>query len=279
MKTFIYILLLIVPLLAWGCGSEDGSSGNSQQQVEYSPEKDIDIQRYNVAAERKLSGESSPCDTFALAEHILNTYPAGSYLVPFDKTTSFSIPKHAVIYLRDGYILALVATSRAGERLIELKNVVGYDQSFIDLDSTKLGTAFFYLTLFDCSSGSFEMVWEKPVPNHGGFNNFSVERWTYKRTPYVRINFHYARGIGHINYNYFAIDGWENEPHLLMTYLGINFRRTIANNNNDEFPDYYEYAFYDFQDRITVVDSIPFIWDVKQNVYVNTRNKRQTRLY
>jgi hypothetical protein len=280
MKIYVYtFLILAVSLLALNCGSEESRTGDVRQQVEFSPEKDIDIQRYNVAAERKRSGTSSPCDTLSLAEYILDTYPAGSYLVTLDKTNSFSIPRHAVIYLQENYILALIATSRPGERLIEVKNIVGYDQSFINLDSTKLGTAFFYLTLFDCSGGTFEQIWETPVPNHGGFNNFSLEKWPYKRTPYVKINFHYARGIGHIDYNYFMIDGWDNKPHLLMTYLGINFKRTIANHNNDEFPDYYEFAFYDFQDRITVVDSIPFIWDIKQNVYVNTRNKRQTRLY
>jgi hypothetical protein len=105
--------------------------------------------------------------------------------------------------LRNGYILALVATSRPGERLIEVKNIVGYDQSFIDLDSTKLGTAFFYLTLFDCNRGRFEIIWEVPVPNHGGFNNFSLEDGDTTDPLCPKINFHYARGIGHIDYNYF----------------------------------------------------------------------------
>jgi hypothetical protein len=279
MKTVNLFILVIFALAAFNCGSKEDNSAGYQQQVEHSPQKDINIQRYNVAEERKHSGVSSPCDTFALAEYILNTYPSGSYLVTLDKTGSFSVPRHAVMYLQEGYVAALVATSRPGERLIELKNIVGYDQSFIDLDSTKLGTAFFYLTLFYCNNGTFENIWEVPVPNHGGFNNFSLERWAYKRTPYIKVNFHYARGIGHIDYNYFMVEGWENKPHLLMTYLGINFKRTVANNNNDEFPDYYEFAFYDFQDRITVVDSIPFIWDTKENVYVNTRNKKQTRPY
>jgi hypothetical protein len=280
MRQYNYILLvLVITLISWNCGGDDKKSGSVQDQVEHSPAKDISIQKYNVAAERRHSESSSKCDTLALAEFILDTYPPGSYLAKIDKSVLFSIPRYAVMYLQEGYILALIATSRPGERLIEVKNIVGYDQSFIDLDSTKLGTAFFYLTLFDCNNGSFQMLWEVPVPNHGGFNNFSLERWPYKRTPYVKINFHYARGIGHIDYNFFMIDGWENKPHLLMTYLGINFKRTIANNNNDEFPDYYEFAFYDFQDRITVVDSVPFIWDTKQNVYVNTRNKKQTRLY
>ena len=70
-----------------------------------------------------------------------------------------------------------------------------------------------------------------------------------------------------------------NPPHLLMTYKGIDFQRTIANVNNDKFPDYYEYLYYDLPNRIYAADSIPFYWDVKDSVYVNTRNHRQTRPY
>jgi len=280
MKTTLLIpVILGLLFLNVNCGDGEDSSQLIEQQVEYSPDKDMDIQKYNVAEERKYSSRSTPCDTLSLAEYVLDNYPSGSYLVTFDKTDTYSIPRYAVMYLKNDYILALIATSRPGERLIEVKNIVGYDQSFILLDSTKLGTAFFYLTLFDCSNGSFEQIWEVPVPNHGGFNNFSLSRWSYKRTPYVSINFHYARGIGHINYNYFMVNGWDNPPHLMMTYFGISFKRTITNYNNDEFPDYYEYAFFDLPDRIAVVDSVPFIWDIKNNVYVNTRNKKQTRLY
>jgi hypothetical protein len=272
-------IILALVLLNVNCGSNEEPSGSTSQQVEFSPEKDISIQRYNIEAERKHSGTSSPCDTLALAEYILDTYPAGSYLATFDRINTYNIPRYAVMYMNNGYILALVATSKPGERLIEVKNIVGYDQSFINLDSTKLGTAFFYLTLFDCSSGRPEIIWEAPVPNHGGFNTFTLERWRDKRIPYVRINFHYARGIGHIDYNYFMINGWDSPPHLMMTYEGINFKRTIANYNNDTYPDYYEFAYIDYSDRINEVDSIPFIWNIKESVYVNTRNKRQTRLY
>jgi hypothetical protein len=278
-KSVLISFLFLLVLVSWNCGDNDEASGGKSDQVEYSPQKDREIQRYNVQAGRNFADGTSPCDTFALADYILDNYPSGSYLVTFDKTNSYSIPKHAVMYLDNGYILALIATSRPGERLIEVKNIVGYDQSFILLDSTKLGTAFFYLTLLECNRGRFEIIWEVPVPNHGGFNNFSLERWNYRRTPYVKINFHYARGVGHLNYNYFLLRGWENPPHLMMTYLGINFKRTLANFNNDEYPDYYEYAFYDYQDRITEVDSVPFIWSTEDSVYVNTRNKRQTRLY
>jgi hypothetical protein len=75
------------------------------------------------------------------------------------------------------------------------------------------------------------------------------------------------------------IDGIANKPHLLMTYEGINFKRTIANVNDDEFPDYYEYIYYDSGNRIIEKDSVSFIWNIKDSVYVNTRNHRQTRPY
>ena len=278
-KSLLIPIILAMLAFNWNCGGGEEKSYTVDQQVEYSPDKDMNIQKYNVAEERKYSPDEHPCDTLALAEYVLDNYPAGSYLVTFDKTDTYSIPRYAVKYLRNDYVLALIATSRPGERLIEVKNIVGYEQSFINLDSTKLGTAFFYLTLFDCSDNRFEMVWEVPVPNHGGFNNMSLDRWNYNHIPYVTVTFHYARGIGHIDYNYFMINGWEKPPHLMMTYLGISFRRTITNYNNDEYPDYYEYAFYDLPDRVAVVDSIPYVWDVKKNVYVNTRNKRHTRLY
>ena len=130
---------------------------------------------------------------------MIANYPQGSYLLNFDKTLTYNIPKAAVIYIEqsDGkYVFAVVARSKPGERLIEPKNIVGYDQSFIDLDSTKLGTAFFYLTLFKCENDTFTKIWESPVPDDGGFNNMTMEKWAYNGTPYVKIDFHYARGVG-----------------------------------------------------------------------------------
>ncbi len=61
-----------------------------------------------------------------------------------------TFPKAAIIYFtdKDGskFVFTVIATSRAGERLIEPSNIIGYDESFIDLDSTKLGTPFIYLS-------------------------------------------------------------------------------------------------------------------------------------
>jgi hypothetical protein len=276
------IPIIFIITIIGGCG-EDRKEGNNYQLdgVEYSPEKDARIQQYNLEQQKKLASNRTSCDTLSLKEFVLQNYPQGNYLINTDKTLSYSIPKPAVIYYkRDrSYIFGVIAKSREGERLIEPKNIVGYDQSFIDLDSTELGTAYFYLTLFRCQNGNFETVWESLIPSHGGFNNITLKHWNYKNFLFIEVNFHYGRGTGHINYNYFLIDGINSQPHLLMTYKGINFKRTIANVNDDEFPDYYEHLYYDLGDRIFSKDSVAFVWNAKDSVYVNSRNKRQTRPY
>lgn len=254
---------------------------NYNEEVAHIPQKDFEIQKYNLQLKKKQSTNRSECDTIALMEYVLNNYPEGTYLVEVDKKLTYDIPRPAVIYYNEGgmHVFAIIAKSKQGERFIEPKNIVGYDQSLIDLDSTKLGTAFFYLTLFKCEDGNFKQVWEAPIPSHGGFNNFSLNHWNYRDTKYVKVNFHYASGIGHIDYNYFLIDGLTSKPHLLMTYKGINFERTIANVNNDKFPDYYEHIFYDLGDKVFSRDSVAFTWREKDSVYVNTKNSRQVRPY
>lgn len=283
-KKIIFAAIFIQFLLFSGCGeSEDENvfSVKEETGVAYLPGKDTEIQRYKIEQRKKLTDKRYSCDTLALMEFVLNNYPAGTYLVDFDKTDTFSLPKPAIMYYDKShrYVFGVIAKSREGERLIETKNIVGYDQSFIDLDSTELGTAFFYLTLFKCLNNSFQIVWEALIPSHGGFNRMEIKKWKYNNTPFIRVNFHYARGIGHIDYNYFLINGLTNQPHLLMTYEGINFKRTIANVNNDKYPDYYEYIYYDLNDRIFAEDSVAFVWNLKDSVYVNIRNSRQTRRY
>ncbi len=285
MKNFILILLLIsVSILFHACGKKapDESVKAQGEEVAYSPTKDAQIQQYNLNVKEGQAVSRSAYDTLSLISYVLSNYPQGSYIVLFDKTITYNIPKPAVLYLNqaDGlYILAVIARSKPGERLIEPKNIVGYDQSFINLDSTKLGTAFFYLTLFKCQDSTFNRVWEFPIPDHGGFNFLAMDKWAYNGIPFCKVEFHYARGIGHIDYNYFFIHGLTQLPHLLMTYKGIDFQRTIANVNNDVYPDYYEYLYYNLPDRIYAADSIAFIWNVKDSLYINTRNHRQTRPY
>ncbi len=280
---FIYALL-ISALVITACGDkkqEEEISPDYYQDVAFMPDKDLEIQRYNLEVMKSQTSTRTPCDTIALMEFVLDHYPEGTYLVHFDRTVIYSVFRPAVLYYPSDriYVFGVIAKSRPGERVIEVKNIVGYDQSFIDLDSTELGTAFFYLTLFQCLNGNFSVVWEAPIPSHGGFNNITLDHWDFNRTPYIRVNFHYGQGIGHINYNYFLVNGLTSQPHLLMTYKGINFQRTIANVNNDKYPDYYEYLFYDLGDRIIARDSIAFVWSEKDSVYYNTRNRRQIRLY
>ncbi len=283
--TFIFLIAIIVAAIIWikSCYENPVQPTTTpDEEAATSTRKDEDIQRYNLDVKKSQSGSQSPCDTIAVMEYVLNNYPAGTYLVSFDKTLTYNIPKAAVIYYNEGgkqYIFGIVARSKPGERLIEPKNIVGYDQSFIDLDSTKLGTAFFYLTLFQCEGSHLSVVWEAPIPSHGGLNRMYLDKWNYRGTPYIKIDFHYARGIGHIDYNYFLINGLTVPPHLLMTYEGINFKRTMANVNNDKYPDYYEFVYYDTGKRVFVADSVAFVWDQKDSVYVNTRNKNQTRPY
>lgn len=279
------ILLLLVIILGviviTSCGNDDHETNERQNytSVENLPEKDTEIQRYNLKIKKERAINRTPCDTLALIEFVLDSYEAGTYLVDNDKTLTYNIPSPAVIYYESNYIFALIARSRPGERLIDTKNIVGFDQSYIDLDSTKLGTAFFYLVLLECNNGKFNSVWEAPVPSHGGFNNISFQRWKYNGTPYIKINFHYAQGVGHIDYNYFLVNGINSEPHLLMTYKGINFQRTITNRNGDIFPDYFEYVFFDSKDKVYPSDSVAFVWNPKDSLYINIRHPQQTRPY
>ena len=41
-----------------------------------------------------------------------------------------------------------------------------------------------------------------------------------------------------------------------MTYKGINFKRTIANFNDNRYPVYNEYIYYDLDDRVFTMNSV-----------------------
>ena len=285
-KILINFLFLSLIVFLSSCGEEEEKPIETTEfapgeRVAYTPSKDEDIQQYNLEVQKSLSTSNSPCDTLALKEFILDHYESGTYLVDFDQNFTYNIPKSAVIYYKKGgnFIFGIIAKSKQGERLIEPDNIVGYNQSFIDLDSTDLGVAFFYLTLFECTGNNFQVIWETPIPSHGGLRDMKLDKWVYKGTQYMKINFYYGRGSGHINYNYFFIEDIRSKPHLLMTYWGIDFRRTIANVNNDKYPDYYEYLYYNTGDRIAVLDSIPFYWSEKDTSYISTRDRSLRRAY
>lgn len=277
----IKILFIILIAVISSCGDGERVTGNP----EYSADKQRDIRKYNLELEKEQSETRNPCDTLALEEYIIDNYPAGTYLLRANKTSVYDIPKKAVIYYKDKcsriqYILASIVKSKECERFIEPSNVIGYDASFINLDSTKLGTALFYLTLFECNGNeSFRKIWEKIIPSQGGFNSIKLKRWRAKNILYVEANFSDGIISGHRNYNYFFIDGIENEPHLLETYDGISHRRTLANVDNDIYPDYYEYRFFHNSRTISVRDSIPFHWDNKKHLYITDVNKKWFRKY
>lgn len=282
----IYPIILLILLLMLSCEHKSRtikSNVNYQEDVAYDQTKDLEIQKYNLELKKKAAKERFPCDTIAIMEYVINNYPSGSYLLEFDRTTTYNVPKSAIVYTNDKsgtkFAFAVVATSRAGERLIEPTNIIGYDQSYIDLDSTELGTPFIYLVMFECSGENLIKQWEAPIPSHGGFNKITINRWNFNGTYYIENNFHYAQGVGHINYNYFLSDNFREFPHLLMTYEGTTFKRTLANVNNDKYPDYYEHIFFNLKDKIYSKDSVAFIWSAKDTLYINTKNHKQTRRY
>lgn len=285
LEKLIYPIILLILLFLLSCSKNEDSIKNGinyNNQTELDPQKDAEIQKYNLEIRKQHTNERFPCDTISVMEYVFDNYPSGTYLLEFDRTTTYNIPSPAIIYYNESnqkYAFAVIASSRQGERLIEPANIIGYDQSYIDLDSTKLGTPFIYLVLFECRGNDLSKIWEAPIPSHGGFNNFSLKVWKYKRIPYLEVKFHYAQGVGHINYNYFLIDGIRKYPHLLMTYEGTHFKRTIANVNNDIYPDYYEHIFYNLSDKVYSKDSVAFLWSIKDSVYINTRNSKQTRPY
>jgi hypothetical protein len=286
LSSLIYPIILLILLLLLSCEHKTETPAghiNYNEQAAYDQNKDAEIQRYNLELMKKQSKVRFPCDTISIIQNIFDSYPAGTYLLENDRTVTYNVPKPAIIYFtdKDGskFIFAVIASSRAGERLIEPANVIGYDQSYIDLDSTKLGTPFLYLVLFECMGENLIKQWEAPIPSHGGFNKITLKKWNFNGTYFLENNFHYAQGVGHINYNYFLIDNIRKYPHLLMTYSGTNFKRTLANVNDDKFPDYYEHIFYNFNDRVYSKDSVAFRWSEKDTLYINTRNFKQTRRY
>lgn len=280
----VIMILFALGYFSFSCEGPVGGGASPEE----SSSKEKSMKEYNISKEKELNKNRQPCDTIAFREYVINNFPAGTHLVEFDRTFTYNIPKPAVIYYKDKnktYIFALIAKSKEGERFIEKKNVVGYESSFINLDSTKLGTAFFFLTLFTCNNGEFTQLWEAETPMHGGFNSMKIKKWKFKNTLYVELNFEDGIISGHRNFNFFLIDGIESKPHLLETYVGIVNKRTMANVNNDKYPDYYEYRFnahhwqVDSLYQIKVLDSIPFYWSEKRQLYITNKNPRWYRKY
>lgn len=272
----LLFVLLAAAFIINSCGE-----GGEQKTADEEPSKDKEIRRSNLEIKEEQTENRFPCDTIALEQHIIDNFPEGTYLVEFDRTFTYNIPKPAVFYYKGekNYIFAVIAKSKPGERIIEPKNIVGFESSYINLDSTKLGTAFFYLTLFKCDNDDFVQLWEAEVPIHGGFNRMRIKNWKEKRIQYIELNFEDGIISGHRSYNFFFVDGIEKKPHLMETYLGIVHKRTLANVNDDKFPDYYEYRFTEDSTGIAIRDSIPFYWSEKRNLYITDVSRRWWREY
>ncbi len=272
----IWASIIVAQIILCSC-SEKKIEGDD---AAHSNLKDKDIREYNLSIEKEQAAKRFPCDTLALEEYVIKNYPPGSYLVEFDKTFTYNVPKPAVLYYQSEnakFIFAIIAKSKPGERLVEKKNIVGFESSFINLDSTKLGTAFFYLTFFECMEEQITPLWEAEIPMHGGFNYLKMNLWQEKNIPYITINFEDGIISGHRDYNYFFVDGFYEKPHLLETYEGLVHKRSMVNLNDDKYPDYYEYRFID--SLLMIVDSVPFKWDPKKEIYISPVNKRWTRKY
>lgn len=255
-----------------GCG-ESGEKDDAA----LSAEKEGELREYKLEMQKEQAQFRTPCDTISVEEFIFNNYDPGTYLVDVAQGNTYSKVKKAVAYYKKdrNYIFALIAKSKPGERFIETKNIVGYESSFVNLDSTKLGTAFFYLIMLECNEkGDFQIHWESQVPVHGGFNTISLRTWKPQNLMYIRLNYLDGINVGNRNYNFFLDDTITNPPHLLETYEGLSMRRTISDNNQDEYPDYHEYVFETSERRVREVDSIPFYWDPKKELYVTKRNSR-----
>jgi len=278
-----YLSIVLFCFALWACSEQKTDS--NYQDIDPNSEKP---QEYKLEVAKQQAKNRFPGDTLALRDYIINNYPSGTYLVEFDRTFTYNIPKPAVIYYKAdaNYIFAVIAKSKPGERNIETKNVVGFESSYINLDSTKLGTAFFWLTLFEYDKeGNFNKIWESEAPIHGGFNSMKLKKWTPKNTIYIELDYEDGIISGHRDYNFFLVDGIRNPPHLMETMMGIVHKRVLADVNKDKYPDYIEYIFnttkwkLDSLYQVKIIDSLPFYWNGKKQLYVNDRNKKWFRRY
>lgn len=279
-KIFYFMIVLAASVFFNSCGKPQKGD---LEEAETSPAKERNIREYNLDVEKEQAAARFPCDTLSFQQYLISEFPAGTYLVEFNKTFTYSIPKPAVLYYEEKgkrYVFAALARSKEGERFVETKNLVGYESSFINLDSTKLGTAFFFLSLFECDADEkFHQIWEAEIPIHGGFNAMRLKTWKErnKKIKYIELNFEAGIISGHRNYNFFMIDGLERPPHLMETYEGLVHLRNLRNVNQDKYPDYMEYLIRD--SSLAIYDSIPFYWDTTKSLYVTNRNKRWYRKY
>ena len=130
----ILVIALIVILIFFVSGvftisCDDRPAGGDP---ETSAVKDESTRDYNIERDKELAKNRTPCDTIALKEFILDIYQEGNYLVEFDRTFTYNVPKAAVIYHKANnkqYVFAVIAKSKKGERFVEKKNLIGFELS------------------------------------------------------------------------------------------------------------------------------------------------------
>src|SRR5690606_5053602 len=101
-------ILCVVVITSCGDDNNEPTERKIYKSVENLPEKDAEIQRYNLKIKKEQALNRTACDTLALTEYILDNYPAGTYLIDLDKTLTYNIPSAAVIYYEHNYIFALI---------------------------------------------------------------------------------------------------------------------------------------------------------------------------
>jgi len=273
---------------AFDSGPTEDPSKVQGDDVAYDTQKDLSIQEYNIQQRKKYNKKRTDCDTIALMEHILNKYPDGTYLMMEDVATTNPLPNAAVIYQKDAQgdiVYALIVKSRkdsVNQRVVDIKNLTGYDASFTDLDSTRLGLGLFFVDAFRCKGNDFQLLWSKELPSHGGFYKMEMQKWAPKNVPYIRVRFLDAIRGGHVDYNLFQTNGVDSIPHLIQNYENLRQKNRMVAGNDDKIPDFYEYVYiykesYETLQQITLIDSILYLW--KDTAYINTRNPKYFRYF
>lgn len=218
-------------------------------------------------------------DTLAFKGWIEKNNDKGTVLLKCYQKNTVKI-KYAVINYRvshdTSYIFAVIARSKENQPYINIDDLVGYYSSFGCLDSTKKGTAFFYLLYAKSYGEKFTQIWKKVIPIHNGFDMIYLDKW--HNTDFLAVQFLDALSQGRIWFNFFFIgNNILREPHMLQTYQGIDTKRTFWDINGDEYPDYYEHIYYNTKTKIYSPDSVGFIWDGEK--YKCVKNPKITREY
>lgn len=219
-------------------------------------------------------------DTLAFKKWIEKNFEKNTLLLKCYQRNTKNV-KYAVLnykYSNDtNYIFAVIAKPKENYKNINIDDLVGYYSSFGNLDSTKKGTAFFYLILVANFGKEYNIKYKEIIPIHNGFDIIYLDKWEQKNIDFITVQFLDALTQGTRRFNYFFVNHFLSKPHLLELYSGIDNLRKLYDINGDNYPDYYEFYFINNDREIRRLDSVGFVWNGE--VYVNTQNSKQTRNY